>query len=136
MKGTHSRGDTRFAVVGRAQRVDVPRARLMDDARARGRGQESERLRNAAIDRRRAEAPADDEQRQRSRATGEPGLGSGHAGDRLAHRIADPFDLARMPAAHRIRKAQQNALGGIGEHAIGEPGDRIGIVQHAAALRR
>ena len=85
-----------------AQRVDVTRARLMDDARAESSGEQRQRLRHAAIDRRCAEAAADDEQRQRPRASREPGLRRRHANDGIAHRVADPFDCACMPPAHRI----------------------------------
>ena len=78
-----------------AQRVEMPRAGLMHDVRARGRRHQRERLRNAAIDRRRAETSADDEEAQRAGAAGKPRLGRRHAAERFPHGIAHPLDLAR-----------------------------------------
>ena len=108
----------------------------MHDLRARGRGHQRERLRHATVDRRRAEAAADDEQPQRTRAAGEPRRGRRHATDRVAHRIADPLDLRRVPAAQRIREAEQDPVGGVGEHAIRESRDRVGLVQHQRPRER
>ena len=58
-----------------------------------------------------------------------------HAADRVAQRIADPLDLAGVPAAHRVRKAEQDPVGAVGEHAIGESRDRVGVVQHQRLAR-
>ena len=65
--------------------------------RARCARSKRKRGRHALVQRRRAQAAADDQQAQRARASGEARLGRRRrCDDRIAQRIADPFDTCAM----------------------------------------
>ena len=122
--------DAGVAVRG-AQRVDVPLARLMDDVRPRRRRQERERLRHALVQAGGAEASADDEQRQRTRASGEAHFGRRHARERVAHADCRPIRLCAHggPRTRReIRSRMRSAP--YASTRFARPGDRILLVQH------
>ena len=119
--------DARVAI-GRLERGQVLRARLVHDERAPPGRQRRERGRHARVEALRAEAAADDEEPQRSLAAGEAFFRRRQRGDRLAQRIAGPGGDLRVPAAHRVGEAQQDPVGAEGEHAVREAGDRVRVV--------
>ena len=135
----HALGRDAGARVGGAQRVDVLLAGLVHDVRARRGGQQRERRRHELVQRRRAEAAADDEQAQRARrARRSAAAGGGSAPIASRSGLPTHSTLRACRPRSASRKAQQDPVGAVGEHAVGESRDRVGVVQHErlAARRR
>ncbi len=120
---------TGFAV-RRAQCLDVALARLVHDLRPMPGRKLRDGLRHEGVERLRAEAAADDEKTQRSAAPGKSRGRRRQGAHRIAQWIAHPLHDLRVLAAQGLRKAQQDAIGAVRQHARGEPRHRIGIVQH------
>ena len=116
----------------------VPLARLVDHLGARAFGERGQRGHHQVVQRLRPQAPAHDEQAQRTRAAGVALGRCGHARDLLAHRRAQPLDAARprdavadrVPGARleRAFHSRHHAVGHERQRAVGEPGRRPRLV--------
>jgi len=109
--------------VARTQRVEVLRPGLVNDARALAGGQQRDRLRDALVQRRGAEAPADDEHAQGPGAPGEPLRRRSDARDRLAHRVPGRFRLRQCAG-----KRDQDPVRDADQHPVRETRYRVLLV--------
>ena len=119
-----------------AQARDVPLARLMHDRRPLARHRARNRRGHELVQRLRAETAADDQQPQRPVACRRSAARAAAA--RRSRRAADcrPIRQLCMAAAQRVREAQQDPVGAVGQHARRESGDGVGVVQHQRLARR
>jgi hypothetical protein len=108
--------------------AEVPLARLMHDDRPQLGWHCDERRGNCVVQRRRAEASADDEHAQRAASTFEALRRRRHRDDVVAQRIAHPCRTLACAARQRAGEPQQYAVGAVREDAVREPGHRIGVV--------
>ncbi len=98
----------------------------MRDERTLGSRQQRQRLRHGLVQRLCAETAADHREPQRAGARAVAALGRSERGNLVAHRVAGPDHRSRC--AERCGETGQHAVGDFSEHAIGEPGDRILLV--------
>ena len=108
--------------IARAQVVQVFLTRLVNDQRSLT--EQRERARHGLVQRLRTEAAADDEELQRSFAPPQTLLGLRDRRDVGTHWVAGP-----LGACQRVRKRDHDFVRNAGQHAVGEPGDRILLMQ-------
>ena len=107
-------------------------ARLVGHDRSRVHGQQRDRGRYSLVQRNRAEAPPEHQQLERAIAPMKTLFGRRNRTDLFTNRIAHPLHLRSVTAAERIGKSKQNAIGAVSQDPIGEPRDRVGVVNHQA----
>jgi hypothetical protein len=83
----------------------------------------------------RAEAAADDQQRQRSVRPANA-LRRGTRNDRFAHGLPTHSTLLAWRPRIASGKPSSTFFAAVGQHAIGEPGDGVRVVQHERFARR
>ncbi|MNY10502.1 hypothetical protein D3C86_1434870 [compost metagenome] len=117
-------------VVG-AQRVDLLGTGLMPHHRALALGQQRDGLRHHVVQRRRAQAAAHHQHPQRAGAMVVARLGRRQARQLLAHRVAGPFAVRQ-----RVRERAEHPVGHLGQHLVGQAGNRVLLVQHQRAAQQ
>ncbi|MNT29100.1 hypothetical protein D3C72_1648270 [compost metagenome] len=93
--------------------------------------QQRDRLRHHLVQRRCAQAAAHHQDAQRAGALVIARLGRIQVRQFLAHRVAGPF-----AAGQRVRERAQHAVGHLGQHLVGQAGDRVLLVQHQRAAQQ
>jgi hypothetical protein len=120
-------------LVGTLQSLDMALAALMRDLRPILRRKHREGARHHIVERLGAQAAADHQQLQGAGAVSVATCRIGQCGQLATNRIAAP-----QAACQRIRESHQHAISQPGKHPVGQPGDRVLLMngQRRAGERR